>query len=997
MGALLLLVLLALAPEAAAIVEYTNNDDSDSALWIEPPASLDAVHMWTRWGGDDNSEDWWQFNASEGQLLQTNFRKYEKYQDYEPPYIGGSYQLNYRVYDAYLTEIYHYDKTFDMQNNDATYERDSWSYIIPEGEGGKFYIRVWVTTNQNRETYYWLNVSVEDVRDLNAASQYSGTLDINGSYTADYDPVDYFQVDLDVGETTSDFITLDFYKEEAGVDLVLEVWETIPFGNGENDHMLNRTTSGVANTLTVKFLPTHTGTYTVRMVRGFFDVGSSNYTLTITFGSRATDPDALAENGMVIEHVQKLRDETVEMGYDTHDWYQVKVLANDTLFKVIVDINDENVGDGQGYELVVYGENGNVRWAESSVGPGPAYSDSITLPPTGTTTFFDHDQTLYVRFSSDSGVTDRTIKGFKSKYDIEFVLTNRAPVLIEPFDETYEWDEDGGIKLNLDDHFFDPDGDTMEYYLMNRTPGWNYDVAGLSYWGWFNVSSPANWFGELNWTLKAQDAGQTGDDHKIFIVFHWVVHSVPDLPISNGSLMRQCDEEGTSSADLNRLFYDVDGGPGGVITFGYTDTGITDVEVILDEKTGAVDLIPAPDVFGEFVFAFYAMDDQEVPVTGTVTLKVNGINDIPRITAPIDTIHMDEGGDPVEVDMSQYFHDVDGEALTYTFLVPSPESESIDVYHKNNVITEHRVIIEITNDGFYGAVLVNVTCKDEKGTSVKQNMLIIVSNVPDPPSIDYFPVGNPSPIDETQSIVFKVTDVLDADAPEEGLHTYTWYVDDVEVPDHNESELTYNAGYDDAGTHKVKVIVTDPSGLTAVQEPVWTFQVNDKNRVPTVLIVSPPTEAQEGEKVTFSAEGIDPDGDDLTYTWYLVGGTEDKMLGSGSTLGTKALKAGTRMIEVEVTDGKGGTSKASHTIKVKAVEDTGGMGSMLWIIIVVVIVVVVAAVFMMMRGKGEAQPEAKMDLESLQAEYDPSQGRGGTKYGDSYQSGDGEWESFEEK
>ncbi|NIP37301.1 MAG: hypothetical protein GWN18_20280, partial [Thermoplasmata archaeon] len=93
--------------------------------------------------------------------------------------------------------------------------------------------------------------------------------------------------------------------------------------------------------------------------------GVTNYTLSISIGSRANDPDALAENGMDIEHVQKLRDETIEMGYDTHDWYKVKVLANDTLFKVIVDINDGNVGDGQGYELVVYGENGNVRWADS--------------------------------------------------------------------------------------------------------------------------------------------------------------------------------------------------------------------------------------------------------------------------------------------------------------------------------------------------------------------------------------------------------------------------------------------------------------------------------------------------------------------------------------------------------------------------------------------------------------------------------------------------------
>jgi hypothetical protein len=987
------LLIITMSPEAKAIVEYTGNDDSDNAIWIEPPVSLDAVHMWRR-SGPDNLADWWRFNASAGMHLQINFRKYEKYQDFEPPYLGGSYSLNYRVYDVSINEIYHYSRGFDWDPDDS-YRRDSWSYIIPENQGPNFYIEVWITTNWNTEAYYWLNVTVEYPRDLNAASEYSGTLDINASYTADYDPEDYFLVDLDAGDTTSDFITLDLYKDVVDDDLILEVWETIPYGTGERSHMLNRTTSMPENNIQVRFLATHTGTYVVRMVRSFWDPGSSNYTLSITFGSRPSDPDGLAADGASIEYVQKLRDQTIEMGYDTHDWYRVKVLKGDTVFKVIVDINDESAVDGQGYELVVYNEAGNVRWAASNMQPGPTWDDSITLPPSGTTTIFDANETLYVRFSADASTTERTIKGFRSLYDIEFVLTNRAPVLLVPFNETYEWDEDGGVNINLDAHFFDPDGDTLQYYLLNRTAGWSYDVAGLSYWGWLNVTSPAEWSGQVNWTLKAQDEGQTGDDHKIFIIFHFVVHSVPDLPISNGTLNRQCDEEGTASADLHKLFYDVDKGQGGELTFGYADTGITDVQVDLDPVTGVVVFTPGPDVFGDFTFEFYCMDDTEVHVAGQVKLKVNGVNDIPRITKPIDTIYMDEGGDPVEVNMSQYFHDVDGDELQYSYLVPSPESQSVNVYHKNYVITENRVIIELSNDGFYGTVLVNVTCKDSAGTLVKQNMLIIVSNVPDPPTIDYFPVGNPSPIEESQSLTFKVTDVLDADLPEEGLHTYTWYLDDELIPDFNESEFTYTPGFDDAGTHKVKVIVTDPSGLTAAQQPVWTFQVNDKNRAPTVSIVSPPDTVDEGKKLTLTAEGSDPDSDDLTYTWYLVGGTEDKMLGTGPTLETKALKAGSRMVEVTVSDNKGGENTASHTIKVNAVEDSSGIGGMwLGIVVVIVIVIVIAVVMMMRKGKGPEPEDMGMDLESLQKEYDPSQGRAGNQQGDSYQSEGGEWESF---
>jgi hypothetical protein len=995
-AALFLFVIVNLSPEAEAVVWYTNNEDSDNAIWIEPPASLEEVEIWQRSGNNDN-EDWWKFNASAGQHIQVNFRKYDRYNNPEPPFQGATYMMNYRVYDAGVNEIYRYSRTWDNPPNDL-HERDSWSYIAPENTQGWFYIRVFIATGQNRDhAYYWMKVTAEDPRDLNAASQYAGILDINASYTADYDPVDYFTVALTAGALSSDLITLDFHKTEADVDLILEVWEILPFGRGENWHLVNRTTSGVAVDLQVAFVADHTGNYIVRMVRDFWDIGRSDYTLSITFGSKNHDGDNLPDDGMAINHVQKLRDQTIEMGYDTHDWYKVKILANDTIFKVIVDINDENAENGQGYEVVVYGENGNVKWAESSVRTGPTYGDGITVPPTGTTTIFDADETLYVRFSADAGVTDRSIKGYHSTYDIEFVLTNRAPVLMKPFNETYEWDEDGGVIINLDDHFFDPDGDTMKYYLLNRTTGWTYDVTGLSYWGWLNVSSPPEWSGEVTWTLKAQDEGQTGDDHKIFVDFHFIVYSVPDLPLSNGSLYRQCFEEETSAANLNKLFYDVDVGPGGVLTFGYTDTGITEVQIVLDEETGDVELIPGPDVFGEFTFEFFATDNADVPVTGTIDLKVVGINDIPRITGPIDIVYMDEGGDDVEVDMSAFFHDVDGDDLKYTYLVPSSDSGNINVYHKNNVDTEHRVIIDLTNDGFYGTILVNVTCKDAENTIVKQDMLIIVSNVADQPSIDYFPVGNPNAIEETESITFKVTDVVDADLPEFGLHTYTWYIDDVEVPDHNESEFVFTPTFDEAGTHNVKVIVTDPSGLVAVQEPVWTFQVNDKNRVPTVSISSTVTTVDEGKKVTLTAEGTDPDGDQLTYSWYLVSSSEDKLLGTGGSIETKDLKAGNRMVEVVVTDGKGGTTSDSITITVKATEETSNTGMILGIIVVVIIAVVVAAVMMMKKGGAAAQPETSMDLESLQQEYDPTQGRGEAESGETYSSSGSEWESYDEK
>ena len=969
-------ILVAASEDSSAIVAYTNNDDSDHAIWLEPPTTLAEVNMWRR-SGPDNEEDWWKFNASAGQHVQINFRKYTEWPA-QPPYEASTYSMNYRVYDTALNEIYHYPYGWD-NNPDDRYRRDSWSYIVPENLEGRFYILVWVLGGGgwDRVGYYWFNLTVEDPRDLNAASQYSGVLDINSSHTADYNPVDYYKVLLGVGAQTADFVTLDFHKEEADVDLILEVWEVIPFGNGEKDHMLNRTTNFVANDLRVRFLATHTGTYYVRMVRDFWDVGSSDYTLSITIGTRAPDKDGIAGDGMEIKHVQKLRDRSVAMGYDTHDWYKVQIRNGDTLFKVTVDINDPNVASGQGYELVVYNMTGRVLWAASSVGQGPSYDDTITLPPTGESTIFDQNETLYVRFSADAGVTTRTISGYSSKYDIDFVLPNRPPVLLTPFEDMYEWDEDGGISIELNSHFWDPDGDSMSYTFHNRTI-LSYDNAALSFQGYANLTSPPNWHGQVTWRLRAVDKGQTDPDHVMYIDFNFTVHSVPDLPVSNGTLNRQCDEEGSVTLSLTRLFYDVDEGPGGVLTYSYNDTGQTDVAVNLDGATGDLELVPATDVFGDFTFEFLCQDDQGIDVSGTVGLHVVGVNDIPRILAEIPIVHMQEGGDEVEVDLSEYFYDVDGDALRYTFTVPSAVSADMNVFHKNHVATESTIIIELLDEHFYAYVVIPITCHDAEDTTVRQDLRISIANVPDPPFVEYLPMGNPGDLNEGDSHTFEVTDILDSDLLEFGLHTYTWTVDGEVLVDHNVSSYVFTAGYDDSGPHNVKVVVTDPAGLTAQVDPTWAFLVKDVNREPTVTLPSDlPDTIKEDKKLTVTLEVDDPDGDELAIYWYRLGENQDKLLGTGTSLSFK-LPPGTQTVEIVVDDGKGEDVRTSFDVTVEEIDEGGG--GMTAIIIIILFVVIMAAMgaFAVSKRKKEAAPEPKMDLESLQTEYDPSQGRGGS-------------------
>jgi hypothetical protein len=364
-----------------------------------------------------------------------------------------------------------------------------------------------------------------------------------------------------------------------------------------------------------------------------------------------------------------------------------------------------------------------------------------------------------------------------------------------------------------------------------------------------------------------------------------------------------------------------------------------------------------------------------------VHLTVDPVNDIPRIVSAIDTLELDEGDtEAQEIDLDPYFVDVDGDDLLYTYEVPLAVRDYVSVIHRNNVLTESVLVIKVVDPYFYATFDINITCTDPDETFVQQDLPVVISAMPNAPEILYTPVGNPSSIDETQSLVFEVTDVLDHDEPEIGLHTFMWTLDGV-VLDENSSMYTYRADYDSAGTHTLEVVVTDPAGYTA--DASWTFQVTNVNRKPTATITTIPSAMTEDDKIILSVDAEDPDGGDLTITWYLAT-KNDEILGTGPTVETK-LPPGTNTIEVEVIDNGGEKALDTFSIKVSAVEEESIFNfTMLLGIILAVVVLVSVVVFMMTRrGQPHVPPEAHMDLESLQKDYDPAPG-GTPDYGDEY-------------
>jgi hypothetical protein len=113
--------------------------------------------------------------------------------------------------------------------------------------------------------------------------------------------------------------------------------------------------------------------------------------------------------------------------------------------------------------------------------------------------------------------------------------------------------------------------------------------------------------------------------------------------------------------------------------------------------------------------------------------------------------------------------------------------------------------------------------------------------------------------------------------------------------------------------------------------------IENVNDAPTILSVSPSNGSRigEGRKITFTAEVLDEDGDDLVVTWMHGNGT----IGSGSTLVYKKLPPGDQVVTVVVSDG---VESVDAEVTLVILEDAGGQGVDPWVVLLLVAIAAIA-------------------------------------------------------
>jgi CotH kinase protein/PKD domain len=158
---------------------------------------------------------------------------------------------------------------------------------------------------------------------------------------------------------------------------------------------------------------------------------------------------------------------------------------------------------------------------------------------------------------------------------------------------------------------------------------------------------------------------------------------------------------------------------------------------------------------------------------------------------------------------------------------------------------------------------------------------------------------------DSEGILLKLDGSLSTD-PDSNPLTYVWNVDSQEI--YGSSILEINLAI---GTHTISLKVNDGRGGESVTTP-FSIQIIPKvevvNKQPTARMVELPSavESTYGESVYITLDGspsTDPDGDTLSYTWYL-----DNQEIAQTVITGVYLSPGLHTITLTAQDGKGGVN-----------------------------------------------------------------------------------------
>ncbi|MEM4728210.1 MAG: tandem-95 repeat protein [Thermoplasmata archaeon] len=899
----------ALTPEGGGTERAADTEPNGEQSQAVPITSGETVQgsllITSQW----DTSDYYRIDVPYGKAVQASLYMVD-YDTSDP----GRYNFHLRFYNNQS------QYSFDRSETYNRWERLGAIQYWYAGGSAVVYIRVivnqtgqgWTRTEPGR---YNLSVFVDDPID------YTGGL-VNGTLDASSERgIDFYKLGIFPQHNQQMRVSV---QSPVNGKCALEVFQIWPVNGGW--YRLNGSWRDVAGANQEVFI-SGTGSETfyakVRMV-----AGSGTYKLSAVVVGSAPDNDNIPENANVIND-NSPHEHFLDQGTDWLDWFRVNARAGKTIKEVYIVFSAGNFRDNSNFYLTARDK--DLRYInETSIPRQQGYNWYDYASLTDITVNYDGPVYFVVRALSYSGNMTTDFIGAQGWYKLTFTLPNDPPRLNGTIPEIQMLEDTSNSDLMLSNYFMDPDGDNLTYSLFGS--GYKTRPVVDRVTGKVTFTPEKNWYGRETVKFQVKDSGPGNlICYGTTNVTVLPVNDQPYLSTPQPDIVIQEHAVGYTS-NLATLFLDEDDPPS---NFTYTCTVLSSethpanmsLPMVYEKASNWYKFGPAEFFYGSFLLELTCTDGHEgtVPASTRFYVNITHVNHPPVVKPTIPdpyTVILHEGGRDDQTNVADLFTDPDimedysDDALTYCITGQKKVTVSI--------ARDGRIIFDAGSEEYvpgspYEERLI-MTAKDRAGLRATLNITVRVEPEDDPP---YFTKVTPEDtnieMSENQKKTFSVA-ASDIDTPE---LSYSWYLDGAKDKTARGFTYIFATDYNMGGrTYALRVDVTD--GHTTISFE-WNITVIEVNRPPTAYIKTPTNMSsfKKGAYISFSAEGSDEDGDNLTFVWRDQTGAE---LGRGPSFSTNRLPKGTQTVTLEVSDGKSSVIQ-TVTIVVKDAGKTSGGGA----------------------------------------------------------------------
>ncbi len=309
-------------------------------------------------------------------------------------------------------------------------------------------------------------------------------------------------------------------------------------------------------------------------------------------------------------------------------------------------------------------------------------------------------------FESGPSEFELQVTAGDGEYEAKAQVTVRvvdAPESPEAKDDRAETPEDTPLVIDVLSNDTDPDGERLRVASVTAPENGTATVVS----GGVRYEPDLNWYGEDRFSYTATDPGGLTSEATVVVT----VTPVNDPP-------EAVDDEAETLEDVAVVVdvlandTDVDGDPLTVVSAGPAAHGAT---AIVDNS---VRYSPDLNWYGTDRFSYTIADPGGLTASATVTMTVLPVNDAPEAVGVIPDQTLEEGGGTATVDLTPYFTDVDGDALSYTAV--SSDESAVTVAVVGATLTLSPVVT--------GTATVTVTAADPDGLTAVQTFGVSVGD-----------------------------------------------------------------------------------------------------------------------------------------------------------------------------------------------------------------------------------------------------------------------------